>query len=150
MSIDPVYWRNNWLISLLSLSDIDLQRERWLNKEIRNPHWSYVEFMCTYFDDTLYGQDYEFVLRDGLVREREYECIKNFHDALKKYKTPNDDDYDVMAILNDNKWQEITALGKASLERLKNLLISEEEKEIFIKRLHAPPLTSGDFTWGID
>jgi len=57
-------WWRNWLCALLSLADIDLQRERWLNKEIANPHWSYLEFMCSYFDDPTNQYDHQAILDD--------------------------------------------------------------------------------------
>jgi hypothetical protein len=73
-------WRQNWLCCLLSLADFELQRERWLNKEITNPHWSYVEFMCKYFDDCCV-KDYALMIEEGLLSQPEFDCIKDFHEA---------------------------------------------------------------------
>ena len=144
MDVDKKRWRQWWLESLLSLADIELQKERWLNKEIKNPHWSYVEFRCCYFDDCLF-EDYAGLIKKRLVQESEYNCIKQFHQALEEYSPPNV--YDHQAILEDKKWHELTALGQVSLKKLEALITDEAEQDIFTKRLYVSPLTAGDFSW---
>src|SRR5215469_7585435 len=129
MTSDPSelrrFWRLNWSCCLLSLADFDLQRERWLNKEITHPHWSYVEFTCEYFNDCL-ATDYASLLEEGFVSQAEFDCIKDFHEALNGYKSPTNN-YDHQAILDDPKWREITAKGRHSLEFLRHLIIDPKE-----------------------
>jgi hypothetical protein len=138
-------WRQNWLCSLLSLADIDLQRERWLNKEITNPQWSYVEFMCFYFGDCNL-RDYGRYLEANFVSQAEFDSVKDFHEALRSYEEPTHV-YDHEAILNDPKWQEITAKGRDSLQRLRGLITDPAEQEIFSSKPYARPLSAGDFSW---
>jgi hypothetical protein len=143
-------WRKSWLQSLLGLADFDLQKERWLHKDITNPAWTYVEFMCGYFDDLQIrdaGQDYEAIIKDGRVSKAEYECIKDFHQALSAYKDPNNDAYNVEAIISDPKWQRVVSIGAAAVKKLEPLITDPQEHEIFSKKLYAPPLKAGDFTW---
>ena len=138
-------WRLHWLYCLLSLADFDLQWERWLNKEITNPQWSYVEFMCTYFDDCR-TKDYASLLEEGFVSRAEFDCIKDFHEALDSYKSPTND-YDHQAILDDPRWREIAAKGRNSLQFLRTLIIDPAEQEIFSSKPYARALSAGDFSW---
>ena len=57
--MNKVLWRENWLISINELTDYNLQKTSWLNKETKSPHWSYVEFMCSYFNDLTLENGYE-------------------------------------------------------------------------------------------
>jgi hypothetical protein len=139
-------WRRLWLSSLLSLADLELQRERWLNDKITNPVWTYVEFICGYFDDCLMGDDYPSLINRGWVRSNEYEAIKDFHHVLEGYNPPAGD-YDHQSILDDQKWLSITHIGKHAMEELRALIDDTAEQEIFDKRLYAVPLTAADFTW---
>jgi hypothetical protein len=134
--------RLNWLASLAALADIEVQ-QRWLNKNITNPEWSYVEFMASYFDDIvlLYG-GYEKMIHDGFLSQEEYNCVKEFHNALDDYTEPNGQ-YDHEAILKDPTWQEIVTLGKQSNARLATLLVDPSEKNALAVRA----LTEKDYTW---
>jgi hypothetical protein len=138
-------WRRNWLCCLLSLADIDLRRERWLNKEITNPHWSYVEFMCKYFDDCR-AKDCASLLQDGFISQAEFDCVRDFHEASDRYQPPTSQ-HDHQAILDDPKWSEITAKGRDSLQFLRTLIIDPTEQEIFSSKTYARALTAGDFSW---
>jgi hypothetical protein len=137
-------WRLNWLCCLLSLADIDLQRERWLNKEITNPHWSYVEFRCEYFDDCR-AKDYVSLLEEGFISQAEFDCIRDFHEALDGYRPPNQ--YDHHAILGDPRWHEIIAKGHISIRFLRTLITDPGEQEIFSSKPYARALSAGDFSW---
>lgn len=59
-------WRIRWLDSLLELSDLKLQ-QRWLDKTNLNPHWSYIEFCCCYFDDLNLTEGYDYWLQENIV-----------------------------------------------------------------------------------
>jgi hypothetical protein len=136
-------WRLNWLGSLADLANIELQ-QRWLDQRITNPGWTYVEFMCKYFDDLGWSDDgYEEKIRSGFVTRDEHHCVKDFHLALDHYMAPNGD-YDHSAILGDPAWQKIVAPGHQSIVELEKLIIDPEEK---ISLLETPALRSRDFTW---
>jgi hypothetical protein len=133
-------WRINWLISL---ADIELQ-QRWLDKRISNPAWTYAEFICNYFDDLGWSADgYEEKIRTGFVTKEEYDCVRDFHHALDSYIAPNGS-YDPLAILNDPTWQKIVAIGHQSVTNLEDLITRPDEKSLFLEQ---PALSPGDFTW---
>ena len=46
-----INWRWQWLSAIQAFADIELQRRRWTDPHERNPHYSFVECMCSYFDD---------------------------------------------------------------------------------------------------
>jgi hypothetical protein len=136
-------WRLNWLGSLACLANIELQ-QRWFDHRIKNPAWTYVEFMCKYFDDLAWSDcDYEEKIQSGFVTQDEYHCVKDFHLALDQYAAPNGD-YDHLAILGDPAWQKIVALGHQSIVALEKLITDPAER---ISLLRSPALTTGDFTW---
>jgi hypothetical protein len=136
-------WRLNWLGSLADLANIELQ-QRWLNQMITNPGWTYVEFVCKYFDDLGWSDgDYEEKFQSGFVTRDEHQCVKDFHLALDQYVAPNGD-YDHLAILGDPAWQKIVALGHQSMVALEKLITDPAEK---ISLLEVTALRTADFTW---
>lgn len=136
-------WRSNWLWCLRDLTDIELQK-RWIDKRISTPGWSYHEFMERYFDDLFLSDDgYKEHISYGHLTQDEYNCIKDFHQALAAYvhqteKDPED-------ILNDLAWKQIVVSGQKSLVKLRKLINDPDEKEIFLVK--RSPLQIGDFTW---
>ena len=139
--------RYNWLYSLLSLSDIDFQKKRWLNRDIKNPAYTYVEFFCSYFDDVLHA-GYPEMITQGFFTEEEYQAIKEFHKLLDLYQEPNGDAYDHQSILQDENWVKVTDVGVNAMKNLKQIITDPEELKIFNEKLYAPDLSEGDFTWG--
>ena len=110
-SDDKNLWRERWLSCINQLTSLDLQKKSWLDKTHTNPHWSFVEFMCSYFDDLAIEDTYNYQLDKGWVTKLEFKIIKNWHIALDNYKSPKNDDYDNEAILDDPKWIEILRNG---------------------------------------
>ena len=127
MTMTKEAWRQNWLESFNELTSLDLQTKSWLDKKNTNPHWSFIEFMCCYFDDILFAK-YEQLIEDGWVSKEEYEIIKNWHELLDKYDSPNSDDYDHKAILDDKNWQFIVQKGIiAKNELLEKISLNERQ-----------------------
>src|SRR5690606_4008924 len=93
-------WRENWLSSINELTSIDLQRNSWLDKTHTNTHWSFVEFMCSYFDDLAIDNSYNYPLKKGWISNQEFEIVREWHELLDKYNSPKNNDYDHEAILN--------------------------------------------------
>ena len=116
--------------SINELTSIDLQRKSWLDKHQTNPHWSFVEFMCSYFDDLLCDFPYSHYIEIGWVSPKEYEILSHWHQALDTYQAPNNDDNDRVAILEDKKWLEIVRSGEKAKEKLANLLSNEEQQAL--------------------
>ncbi|UII24236.1 hypothetical protein [Fulvivirga ligni] len=127
-------WRDRWLSCINELTSFELQRKSWVDKSNTNPHWSFVEFMCSYFDDLGIDNNYEFQLKKGWITKKELDSIAAWHQLLDKYDSPKKDDYDVEAILTDKKWLMIIEEG----EKAKNELsgnISDEEKRILLEEI---------------
>ncbi|MEO6799223.1 MAG: hypothetical protein ABI178_04745 [Rhodanobacter sp.] len=81
--------RLNWLGSLQEFSDYSLQLHAWRGGlEPKNPHWSFREFMCSYFDDLSLSMGYDWPLNDGFVSNEERAAVVEFHQAANKYKCP--------------------------------------------------------------
>ena len=133
-SNDKNLWRERWLSCINELTSLDLQKISWLDKTHTNPHWSFVEFMCSYFDDLAIDDNYKFQLDKGWVTKVEFEIIKNWHIALDNYKSPKNDDYDNEAILNDPKWLEIFKIGVKMRNELAKTL-NETERQFLTEEI---------------
>jgi hypothetical protein len=127
-------WRNRWLSSLNELTSLELQRASWLDKENANPHWSFVEFMCVYFDDLCNNNNYENQLKNGWLSQSEFETIKNWHELLGKYDSPKNDDHNCESIINDDVWQMIVREGQSVIKQLQ-VSLSEKEIQILTKEI---------------
>ena len=123
-------WRLQWLDCLRDFADLDLQSRMWLDRSNSNPHWSFVEFMCSYFNDTLHQRDYSWALSQGLVTPEEAEAVASLHQALVGYDAPNGDDFDNLAVLHDPAWRAITVEAARSLEHLSALMTVPVEGRI--------------------
>ncbi len=103
-------WRLQWLACLLQdFADLDLQGLRmWLDPSNTNPHWSYVEFMRKYFDDTLHSSDYSWALREGRVTPAEvdtsHRCISCW--SATKHRTAMIGT--TLLFSDDPAWRDIT------------------------------------------
>jgi len=126
-------WRLLWLSSINELTDIDLQRATWLDMENLNPHWTYVEFMCSYFDDSHTENNYESPLKWGFLSEEEFTAIQRWHELLDAYEEPVEY-YDHKGILEDEKWLQIAQLGLECKRELSKHL-NEEEKEVLNEKV---------------
>lgn len=121
-------WRNRWLSCINELTSLELQRKSWLDKSNANPHWSFVEFMCSYFDDLVIDNNYKDILNEGWISKSEFEIIQSWHRLLDKYDSPNNEDQDVEAILADKKWQLIIKEGEKAKRELSRLLSKDENQ----------------------
>jgi hypothetical protein len=129
MTMTKEIWRQNWLSSINELTSISLQTKSWLDLKNTNPHWSFVEFMCCYFDNLFSKYDYQYYIDNGWVSKHEYNIMKDWHEALDKYDSPANNDYDHNSILNDSKWLNIVKTGEIAKNALA-LTLNENEKQI--------------------
>lgn len=127
-------WRERWLECVNELTSLELQMKSWLDTTQTNPHWSFIEFMCIYFDDLHLDDHYQYFLNKGWITSEEFEIIKDWHEALDKYKSPRNDDHDRQSILNDPKWREIVEKGINSKNKLVEV-VSSKEKQILTKEI---------------
>lgn len=134
-SDDKNLWRERWLGCINELTSLDLQKKSWLDKTHTNPLWSFVEFMCSYFDDLGIDGHYKYQIDKDWLTNQEFEIIKDWHYALYKYVSPKNDDYDYSAILNDPKWLNILQIGLTMKSKLASIL-DETEKNILTKEIN--------------
>jgi len=119
-------WRASWLGSIQEFADEETQRRSWLNPNNSNPHFSFVEYLCCYFDDLALSEGYETALADGLVSAEEVAAVAEFHTIADTYNSPKGD-YDQEAILADPKWAEVVAAAKHAQAGL--LALIDDPKE---------------------
>ena len=120
--------RRHWLACVNEISDFSLQRSTWLDPMNRNPHWSYIEFVCSYPDD----EQLRFAKDHGFVRADEFEAFKVLRVALDSHKAPNDDDYDNAAILADPAWHDVVATARNVKQRLLSILGDPVERRYLL------------------
>lgn len=126
-----VDWRIRWLTSIQAFADTDTQRQRWLDPAESNPHFSYVECMCVYFDDVLFGEaePYRRRLEAGFLTAAEVAAVADFHALADVHKSPNGDDWDSFAILEGAAWEKVVSAAQQAQHRLLPLLSDPAEIE---------------------
>jgi hypothetical protein len=132
------YWRLNWLGCLNEFADTDLQRQWWLDPTNRNPHWSYVEFMCSYFNDVLHDRTYAELVAEGLVSSEEAATVGPLHALLELHEAPAGNDWDNASVLADPAWQAITDEAKVTNQRLAELLTDPAERRELLEPFKPP------------
>ncbi len=121
-------WRRGWLESIAEFADLELQRRSWLGgDDYKSPYWSFVEWMCRYFDDYSLSDGYATFVTDGLVTLEEADVLREFHAAAYAYKAPGGDDYNHSAILADPEWLNVVSL--ADTARLSLLAVIKDPSE---------------------
>lgn len=131
--------RLRWLSCLNEFADVELQRRMWLDPANTNPHWSYVEIMCSYFDDMLMGRSYDALVAQGLVGTEEAAIVRPLHDLLDLHDAPGGDDWDAKRILADPAWLAICNLAKVTNLRLAGLLTEPAEREALLNPIEIGP-----------
>lgn len=121
-------WRRDWLDAIAYFEDIETQKQRWLDPKEENPHWTYVEVMCGYFDDASLDRGYEYWLERNYLSKEEHEAAADFHELVKGYEPPNRDEYDHAAILADPKWHELCEAAHHTAIKLHALVEDRTEK----------------------
>lgn len=126
-------WRPRWLGSIQEFADIDTQRAKWLDPSNTNPHWSFVEIMCCYFDDIgLTDLGYSGWIEHGLISSAEAAAVADFHAIANAYNSPRGDDYDSAAILGDPRWLHVVEAAKEAQARLAELIADADERRLLL------------------
>jgi hypothetical protein len=144
VGVDPEFrrrWRLNWLWCLNEFSDIDLQRRMWLDPANRNPHWSYVEIMCSYFDDVIGERTYAALVAEGLISAEEATVVSVLHTLLDSHEAPGGDDWNAVRLLADPAWQAIVTEAKKANRRLAEYLVDPAEKDALLVPYFPVPQT---------
>ena len=128
-------WRRNWLGSIQEFADLDTQQRLWLDPNISNPHYTWVEYICCYFDGlavfddpAALGDGYAVAREQGLITADEAAAVEPFHAILNAYEAPGKDDYDHQAILADPKWREVVAAANSAQSALIPLIHDPDER----------------------
>jgi hypothetical protein len=125
-------WRTNWLSSIQEFADDETQRRLWLDAGNTNPHFSFVEYVSSYFDDLgLSDGGYEWAMCEGLVSDAEVRAVADFHANAAAYAPV--DCYDHQAILVDPKWAEVVAEAQRAQSALSGLIADPHELRLLIQ-----------------
>jgi len=126
-------WRCAWFHAICELGNLELQHQKWLDPTNTNPHWSFIEFMCSYFDDLGIRDCYASALNTGRITADEFKAINEFHNALLRYNPPGGDDWDNAKILADPAWHLVVAEAKRARKRLVDLTSDPDERLILLR-----------------
>ena len=123
-------WRKSWLGSIRDFADVETQRLMWHDASNTNPHYSFAEYICSYFDDLGLSDDgFRSALESGLVSAREIAAVDEFHRIADRYESPTSDT-DHHAILADPLWLEVVAAAQRAKRSLFDLLDDPRERGI--------------------
>lgn len=131
------YWRLNWLSSVQAFCDTDVQQSRWCDPQEPNPHYSFVECMCCYFDDAFVGEEnaYLKLIERGHLTRDEASSVEEFHSLADAYQSPTQDDYDVKAILSDPAWHLVVSAAQNARHQLLRVLTEPDERRAIMQPL---------------
>jgi hypothetical protein len=128
------FWWANWLGSIQDFADVNTQRRMWLDIPNTNTHFSFVEYICCYFDDLgLSDGGYQAALTENLVSVDEVAAVADFHRIACDYKNPTDD-HDHEAILADPNWAEVVAAARRAQSALYGLIDDAHERSLLMGR----------------
>jgi len=117
-----------WFYRVNELSDIGLQRCTWLDTKNRNPHWSYVEFVCSYpeHDQLLHA------LKQGWLTADEFEILGELRRILVSYSPPGGYGYDHAAVLDDPAWHSVVEAAERARQQLLSKTTDQQEREMLL------------------
>ena len=120
--------RTGWFGSVSEIADIELQRRTWLDPANQNPHWSYIEFVCSYPD---YDQLYQ-AHREGWLSAQELKILEDLHRKLDAHSAPGGNEYDNAAVLADPEWHVVVAAAERAKQQLLSIVHKQCERETLL------------------
>jgi hypothetical protein len=120
--------RHNWFGSVYELSDVELQRQTWLDLTNINPHWSYIEFVECY----PLPEQLEDAFEHGWLTQREFEILTDLGGVVSSHEAPNGDGYDSAAVLDDPAWHRVIAAARQAKQMLLPLVQDTKERDILL------------------
>jgi hypothetical protein len=132
--------RRQWFESVYEIADMEYQRRTWLTPPDSGPHWSYVEFCCSYpgVDQLQFARD------RGHLSAKEFELLAALDEALISYQAPGLNDYDSRAVLEDPAWHAVVAKAERIRQQILTLTVDPIERSYLIGRNGTPePHTAG-------
>ena len=127
--------------SVSELSDLSFQRATWLDPEMQNPHYSFVEFFESFYD--IAAGSYDSAHKDapdapfsldadqGVLTLAERDAVWQVHLALKAYEEPGGDAYDHAGILSDPAWHAVVEVASEAVAALKGILDDPDDLRTF-------------------
>lgn len=120
--------RTWWFASVTEISDIALQRRTWLDMTNSNPHWSFIEFVCSYPDLDQLSQ----ARQEGWLSTAEFKILEDLRGTIDAYSPPKGDNYDNAAVLNDPSWHAVVAAAEHAKQQLLSLTGDRREREALL------------------
>ena len=122
--------RCDWFASVREISDLSLQRRTWLDPKNLDPHWSYIEFACSYPDDSrLTGAHSE-----GWLTKSEFDILIELRRMIGAYSAPTGDDYNNAAIFNDPAWRQVVEAAEQARQQLLSAITNHDERQMLLGR----------------
>ena len=90
--------RRAWLDCLHEFSCVERQR-RWLGGDPDHAA-SFIECLCSYFDDLNLGEGLDVAVEEGWLLRQEADAVAEFHRLADEYEAPGEDS----AVLADPAW----------------------------------------------
>lgn len=112
-----------------------MQRSTWLNPHSGNRHYSFVEYVESYFSDLALSKDiggYPPRILDNLLSQEEAAAVSHFHVVFESYEPPTDWS-DHHAILGDPKWLGVVDAAQAAQARLATIINDPVERESLLQ-----------------
>jgi hypothetical protein len=109
--------REQWPAFLDDIADLELQRRTWLDPANRNPHWSYIEFVCSYPD----ADQLKDGRNKGWLSPAEAEILLEFRQVLVAHKAPTGNAFDNEAVLNDPAWHDVVRAAQLAQQAIASL-----------------------------
>lgn len=128
-------WRVNWLSSIQELADLGMQRATWLNPHSGNRHYSFAEYVESYFSDLALSKDgggYPARIKEHLLSQDEAAAVSHFHAVFESYEPPTDW-FDHHAILEDPKWLGVVDAAQAAQARLATIINDPVERDSLLQ-----------------
>ncbi len=132
--------RCHWFSSVQELADLDLRRTTWLDRQNSNPHWSYVEFCCSYpMEDQLVDAH-----EQGWLTDEEVRLLSTLNEAISAHSSPTGNNYDHEAILQDPAWLAVVELAQRTQQRLLEIVKNDDERSALSDRPDLAVLMDGE------
>jgi hypothetical protein len=93
---------------------MELQRSTWLSPPTPSPHWSYVEFCCSFPQP----DQLQFAFDRRHLSVSEFDLLTALGRAIAGHEPPQGDAYDHRAILADPAWRAVVATAERARQEL--------------------------------
>lgn len=123
-------WRESWLGLVGELTSLELQKNSKINITRGNAHRSFYNAVNVYFNDLLFGFDYEFYIKENYITQAEYEIIKDWHNELDKYILSIGENPSLTTLLLNKDWLSILHHGVIVKHKLKRMIPEYEKKHL--------------------